>query len=77
MTADQALSIAERRALDLNLPWSRDQVTVQRRRIWPFPGNWRVVARVPQQGAIVTMLVSARTGYAQPKRIYYPAGGLA
>jgi hypothetical protein len=75
-TADEAISIAEQKAQDLHIPWSREDVSARWIRLWPFPGNWKVVARVKSHGAIVTMWVAARNGYAQPKRVLYPAGGL-
>jgi len=76
MTEQEAISIAERKAQQLNLPWSREEVIATRRRLWPFPGGWKIVARVKREGAIVAIGVSERTGRAKPNRVLYPAGGL-
>ena len=77
MTENEAISIAEQKAQELNIPWSREAVTARHRRVWPFPGGWKIVAHVKSQGAIVTIGVSERTRRAMPKRVLYPAGGLA
>jgi hypothetical protein len=76
MTKDEAINLAERKAQKLNIPWSRDDITAKRRRLWPFSCNWRIVARVKNEGAIVTIHVSERTGLVMPNRVRYPAGGL-
>jgi len=76
MNQDEAITIAERKAQELNIPWSRDDISARHRRVWPFPGRWQIVARVKSEGAIVTIGVSERTGRAMPKRVLYPAGGL-
>ena len=76
MTEVEAIAIAEQKAQELNLPWSRDEIAAKHRRVWPFSGGWQIVARVKGQGAIVTIGVSERTGRAIPKRVLYPAGGL-
>jgi hypothetical protein len=76
MTQDEAIMIAERKAQELNIPWSREDISAKHRRVWPFAGGWQIVARVRSQGAIVTIGVSERTGSAMPKRVLYPAGGL-
>jgi hypothetical protein len=76
MSEDEAITIAEQKARDLNMPWSRDGITVTRRRLWPFPAFWRIVARVKSDGAIVSLDVSERTRSATPRRVLYPAGGL-
>jgi hypothetical protein len=77
MTEQEAISVAECKARDLNIPWSREAITARYRRLWPFLGGWQIVARVKSHGAIVTICVSERTGQAIPKRVLYPAGGLA
>ena len=76
MTEQEAITIAERKAQDLNIPWSREDVTATYRRLWPFPGGWKIVARVKSRGAIVTIKVSDRTGFVIPRSVLYPAGGL-
>jgi hypothetical protein len=76
MTKDEAINLAELKAHKLNIPWSRENIIAKRRRLWPFLGNWRIVARVKNKGAIVTIDVSERTGFIMPKRVLYPAGGL-
>ncbi len=76
MTNDEAINLAERKAQELNIPWSREDIIAKRRRVWPFLGNWRIVARIKSEGAIVTIDVSERTGFVMPKRVLYPVGGL-
>ena len=76
MTEQEAISIAERKAQDLHIPWSREEVAATYRRFWPFPGFWTVVAKVRSEGAITTIKVTAQTGFAIPKNVAYPAGGL-
>jgi hypothetical protein len=76
MTHDEVINIAETKAQELNIPWSRDALRVQRRRFWPFPAFWLVEARVKSQGAITTIKIADRTGFAIPRDVRYPAGGL-
>lgn len=76
MTKAEAIYIAGQRAKELNLPWSFEDVTVRRWRLWPLSGVWRVQARVRSEGAIITMRVFERTGTAEPVRARYPVGGL-
>jgi hypothetical protein len=76
MTEQEAITIAERKAVDLNLPWSREGASAKKRGFWPFSGGYRVTSRVKSEGAIVTSMVAARSGIATPKRVEYPAGGL-
>ena len=76
MTEQEAISIAENKARDLNIPWSREDVAATYRRLWPFPGRWMIVARVKNCGAVVRIQVRDSTGFAMPKDVLYPAGGL-
>jgi hypothetical protein len=76
MTQDEAINIAEIKAQELSIPWSRDAIRVKHRRIWPFPAFWLVEARVKSHGAITTIKISDRTGFAIPRDVFYPAGGL-
>lgn len=76
MNENEAITIAEQKAQALNIPWSRDGITATRRRLWPFPAFWRIVARVKRDGAIVSLDVSERTRLATPRRVMYPTGGL-
>lgn len=76
MTQDEAINIAEAKAQELNIPWSREMLRVQRRRIWPFPVFWLVEARVKSLGAITTIKISDRNGFAIPRNVRYPVGGV-
>ena len=76
MTEQEASNIAERKARDLNLPWSREGTIAKKQGIWPFAGGYLVTSRVKSDGAIVTITVSARSAIAKPKRVEYPAGGI-
>jgi hypothetical protein len=76
MTQDEAINIAELKAQDLKIPWSREALCVKRRRVWPFPAFWLVEAKVKSQGAITTIKIADRTGFAIPRDVRYPAGGL-
>ncbi len=77
MTQEQAINVAEIKARELNIPWSREALCVRRRRIWPFSAFWLVEARVKSHGAITTIKISDRTGFAIPRGVSYLAGGLA
>jgi hypothetical protein len=70
MTADEAARIAGEKAKELNIPWGPD-VRAKRIRIWPFPGSWRVVSRVPEELAESTILVSERTRNALPVKVLH------
>ena len=76
MTEAEAITVAEKKALELNLPWSREAITARHWRVWPFAGVWRIVTVVRSEGAIVTMVVPERTGRAMPRQVSYPVGGL-
>jgi hypothetical protein len=70
MTADDAARIAGVKARQLNLPWGPD-VRATRRRLWPLPGTWRVVSRVPGELAETTIVVNERSGEALPRGVRY------
>ena len=76
MTDQEAIALAEEKAVELNVPWSQENVTALRRRLWPFPPYWRVIARVTRDGAIVTMRVSEASREACPVNVRYPVGGV-
>lgn len=76
MTQNEAINIAELKAQELNIPWSREALRVKRRRVWPFPAFWLVEARVKSKGAITTIKITDSTGFAIPRDVRYPVGGL-
>jgi hypothetical protein len=69
VTEAEAISIAAKKAHELNMPWGPD-VRATRKGFWPFPGLWRVVCRVPEEYSETMIDVNDRSGEAFPRHVW-------
>ena len=74
MTTAEIIECARGKAAELHWPWSEEHVAASRLlRLWPGPRFWKVVSRIPQEGAQVTVIVNASSREAWPRCVVYHA----
>ena len=75
MTPSEAIEIARLKAEQINCPWSSETAVATRWGILPGRRYWRVVSRIPSEGATITMNVYEWTREAHPVRVVPRAAG--